>query len=129
MFPNIPEAERSKQDEMRLWIDDSKQRGITVKNLDDIKGIIPLEDKENIIRTIENEGWKYSVYCIISERKRIKKKVAYDCPHCNMIIIGPPRIEADNSIGHDDPICGRSGLDFYCFKCEKKIYESTFEMR
>ena len=54
--------------------------------------------------------------------------IAYGCPSCEKIIIGPPRIEETNSIDDRHILSGREGYDMYCHNCDYHLKSKDYRV-
>lgn len=52
-----------------------------------------------------------------------RHKVAYQCPHCDKIIIGAPRIEPYKGIDSRSPLSGSNGVNILCRSCGGLIHQ------
>lgn len=100
-----------------------------VNSIDELKKIFPADRKfGEISLTEKKKGTKtHKIYGrAFRNKERILDYVAYECPGCEKIVIGPPRIEDDTSIKLGMPLAGREGYDAYCTNCHTHLTSNAF---
>ena len=93
---------------------------------DELNEIFPKEGNWSKIKVISAN----KAYTVYGRRKKDGLKfdlpLAYDCNNCDNIILGPPRIEDDESINDGVPLSGSLGYDSYCTNCDHRLGGQVF---
>jgi NAD-dependent SIR2 family protein deacetylase len=88
------------------------------QNIDDLKEKLKL----NELSVTEEKGILGNNYKVFKkdEKHGLHTNVAYECPHCQHIIIGPPIIKYKNDI---KLLSGQESIDTYCRNCDEQLRE------
>lgn len=103
--------------ESLLWKTDidPKLNGKIV-SLDELVKLFPSDDNFSEVTLIEDNRL-YNVYGR-KYKNLMSEKLAYECKHCNSIIIGMPISDEEDTIG---PLCGRRGYSLECGHCHSEL--------
>jgi len=99
--------------------------GKVLESLEELKSI-NLEDYSEpyLGETVKGNGFTqgFDRYEMSHKQLKYRFSLAYGCHACKKIILGPPRLEQENSMSF---LSGREGLDYYCGNCGELIHEYT----
>lgn len=97
-----------------------------VVSLDELKKLFPENQDYHPVEKLEEDN-KHATYGRRTKPITFHEFLAYECKSCQKLIIGPPRIKDENTIGQQ-PLCGREGYNVYCTNCHTELKESTWAM-
>jgi len=76
-----------------------------------------------VVLEVSDTGWCKGYKILGFEKQRFRHRLAYECGSCRQIVIGPPRIEDEDSIG-EIRLAGRKGYYLYCHNCDARLEEN-----
>jgi len=117
MMPQKNRGEFVLENMLLQWVPEDEEIK-SARDIDDLKEKLRINE---LVVTEEKGliGNNYKVFKI-EETHNFHTSVAYECPHCNTIVLGPPIIKYKNDIKF---LSGQESIDTYCRKCDQQLSE------
>lgn len=116
-------------EEKMRWRYPKDLEGKIFDNLGELQESIP-ESSEygNIFKKEEVDDFQRYSRIRKTSDKEASYDLAYGCPSCEKIIVGPPRIKEVNTIDKGHLLTGREGYDMYCHNCDHHLKSKVFRV-
>lgn len=125
----LPDKTRGDMERDKWFLAEGLEKQV-FKNFEELKKHFEKDEERKNIEFLEiiesdfiNKG--YTTYGIKHKGLLSKRPIAYYCPICDDIKIGPPEIEDFNTM-KEAPLAGRIGYSVSCENCKIKLYTQTF---
>ena len=110
--------------QLSRWIFVQDLHGKVVDSLANLKELLPQDSHfEEVCQLPGKLSHGFEIYRRPYINSKLPNYVAFGCPYCKKIVIGPPRIVPEDSHGI---LGGREGLDYYCTNCNTQLHSTTF---
>jgi hypothetical protein len=87
-------------------------------SLDELKKLFPKTDDLDDVEILQDNE-NYRVYGQ-KDKTNSQRRLAYQCKHCESIIVGMPEVNEFNDLGVQ-PLAGRRGYSLSCKECYREI--------
>ncbi len=135
-MPRISVVERARMLFLSNWLMDERYNDKILDSIEQLRELFPADEKysdvffrkckdsDDLPQPIITKVGKlypvpvgYDVYFRLKKYSNTPENIAYGCPICEKIIVGPPKIGIEDSIKNGVPLSGRRALRFYCKNC------------
>ena len=110
-----------------LWGNVSEKLDGKVVSLDELKDLFSTGEKTSEVRLVKEDN-SLAIYGRESA-SGIVEYIAYQCKHCDTLMIGSPGIRDNNSLKKGMPLTGKDGYDRVCRSCYAHLGSVSLEVR
>jgi hypothetical protein len=102
--------------ELNSWQVPEELSGLVTDSFEELKARFPPDDKFGEVYLRENESEEFGRYSRPRNGLNLPfVDIAYHCPECDDIVIGPPRLEIE----------GERDIGYYCASCRMRIHTKS----